>query len=367
MTHKYRMFRRHSGVYFIQDNETGKQESLRTKNKGEAERLIQAKNEAHRQPAINVQIARAYLMAADPKLVTRTWQEVMDAIVLLKRGTNRERWERAIADRSFDSIRRVSLMETRSDHFLKVLEEGKVSSNLYLRRIHNHALAMDWLLKPVIPKRSWPKVHHKAKRAITAEEHRRVVEREKNPERQGFYRLCWYLSGSQMDVATLTTEDVDWTDRTICYERWKFKNHESTALKPPLVHFGDEVAAILALLPTIGPLFPNLCQVQSKDRANEFRQRCHGLGIVGISLHSYGYAWAERARQCGFPQRFAQESLGHNSKAVHAAYAKKAEVRVPSLEEWERQMKGKIIEFQAAAQTPSDSVVQQKTLVAQGL
>jgi len=39
----------------------------------------------------------------------------------------------------------------------------------------------------------------------------------------------------------------------------------------------------------------------------------------------------------GYPERFAQEALGHNSKAVHRAYAKKALMKIPSLEEyWER-------------------------------
>ena len=64
---KYRMFRR-GNVYWIQDNETGKQETLRTKDRAEAERLFNAKNEAHRQPIINLQIARAYLMVGDPEV-----------------------------------------------------------------------------------------------------------------------------------------------------------------------------------------------------------------------------------------------------------------------------------------------------------
>ena len=60
-------------------------------------------------------------------------------------------------------------------------------------------------------------------------------------------------------------------------------------------------------------------------------------GIKGVSLHSYRYAWAERAKQCGYPERFAQEALGHNSKAVHRAYARRAKVKLPSLESYERQ------------------------------
>jgi|ERR1035437_1161181 hypothetical protein len=32
--------------------------------------------------------------------------------------------------------------------------------------------------------------------------------------------------------------------------------------------------------------------------------------VSGVSLHSYRYAWAERALKCGFPERFAQQALG---------------------------------------------------------
>jgi integrase len=77
--------------------------------------------------------------------------------------------------------------------------------------------------------------------------------------------------------------------------------------------------------------------VRAGDRATEFKQRCDGLVISGMSLHCYQYAWAERALKCGFPERFAQQALGHNSKAVHRAYAKYAEVTVPSLDDWEKE------------------------------
>jgi hypothetical protein len=35
------------------------------------------------------------------------------------------------------------------------------------------------------------------------------------------------------------------------------------------------------------------------------------------------------------PEGFAQEALGHNSKAVHRAYAKRAHMKLSSLEEYE--------------------------------
>ena len=38
----------------------------------------------------------------------------------------------------------------------------------------------------------------------------------------------------------------------------------------------------------------------------------------------------------GYPERFAQEALGHNNKAVHRAYAKRALMKIPSLEDYEQ-------------------------------
>ena len=81
--------------------------------------------------------------------------------------------------------------------------------------------------------------------------------------------------------------------------------------------------------------------MRAGDRATEFKQRCQQLGITGITLHSYRYAWAERAKTVGYPERFAQEALGHNSKAVHRAYAKRALMKIPSLEDYEQRARTK--------------------------
>lgn len=96
-----------------------------------------------------------------------------------------------------------------------------MSTNVFLRRLHNFALDMDWALKAVIPKRQWPQVRYAQKRAITAEEHRKIVEREGNAERRSFYELCWALGGSQGDIAHLKAEDINWQDRLLSYERKK--------------------------------------------------------------------------------------------------------------------------------------------------
>jgi hypothetical protein len=75
---KYRLYRRHNGVFYWQDNSSKKQGSLRTTDRHEAERLLNAMNESHRQPTLNLNLARAYLAAHDPKMAQRTWQPVMD-------------------------------------------------------------------------------------------------------------------------------------------------------------------------------------------------------------------------------------------------------------------------------------------------
>ena len=55
-----------------------------------------------------------------------------------------------------------------------------------------------------------------------------------------------------------------------------------------------------------------------------FYRRCRSVPVRGVSLHSYRYAWAERAKSAGYPERHAQNALGHDSRAIHAAYAKGA-------------------------------------------
>ena len=66
-----------SGVYYAHNNETGQQESLRTSDKGEARRLLSAKNESACMGNLNLQIARAYMVAVDPEMPKRTWREVI--------------------------------------------------------------------------------------------------------------------------------------------------------------------------------------------------------------------------------------------------------------------------------------------------
>ena len=340
MKNRYRLYRRtKGGVFYVHDSTTGKQESLGTRDRAEATTLFHSRNESFRQPHLNLLIAKAYLAGSDSGVSTRTWQNALDANIETKSGSTKDRWQRAAKDKAFDLIRHRVILETQAEHLLACLKAGTVSTNVHLRKLHNFCISMNWLPWPIVPKRLWPEVRFQPRRAITFDEHQLIIEREKNPERRSFYELCWHLGGSQSDIANLAAEDIDWPNQTIAYARQKTGSLA-------MIHFGPDIEAVLRRLPNTGGLFPYLRSVRSGDRATEFKQRCGGLGIKGVTLHSYRYAWAERAKTCGYPERFAQEALGHNSKAVHRAYARKAKVRLPSLASYEKQAaEGRIIQL----------------------
>src|SRR5437667_12600034 len=88
MKARYRLFLRRKSVYYAFDNTTETSESLATRDKVEAARLLVALNEAGKQPAMNLSLARVYLKHSDPMVSERTWQHVLDEIIKLKNRSN---------------------------------------------------------------------------------------------------------------------------------------------------------------------------------------------------------------------------------------------------------------------------------------
>src|ERR1035437_4194080 len=174
MKHRFILFQR-AGIFYCEDTSTGRQTSPRPRDKADAVRLLHVQKQATHQPAMNLQIAQVYLQHGDPAMATRTWQMVMEQIVLSLRGSNQERWQTAIRDTALDSLRQRKLIETKAEHFLAVLNAGCLSTNVYLRRIHHWPVCLHWLPWPVLPKRQWPLIRFQDKRAITLEEHRKIL------------------------------------------------------------------------------------------------------------------------------------------------------------------------------------------------
>ena len=318
MKQRFRLYRRNGGIYYIHDDKTGKQESLHTRDRAEASALFAAKTQAAPAGASESSSgARPIWPRPIRWSSTRTWQLPMDELAKPKRGPTQDRWQTAIKDKAFDLIRHLPILETQA---------GTFSASAGNRHGFNQCLsAAHPQLRPghgagcrgrCVVKRHGRPSSSRRSAAITWEEHQAIVAREQNPERKAFYKLAWHLGASQSDLAFLEAENIDWEHHVISFAR---KKTGSIAI----MRFDEDVAEILRDLPGSGPLFPYLRTVRAGDRATEFKQRCDGLGIKGVTLHSYRYAWAERAKTAGYPERFAQESLGHNSKAVHRAYARK--------------------------------------------
>jgi len=222
MKNRFILYRRKlGGMFYVQDSKTGKQESLGTKDRAEATALLNARNEAARQPQLNLLIAKAYLAGTDSGVSTRTWQNAFDAIIANKRGSTKERWERGSRQDAFDMIRKLVIIETQADHVLACMKAGTVSTNILLRELHNYCLAMNWLSWPIIQRKFWPKIIYQPKRAITVDEHQLIIGRERNVELRALYELCWHLGGSQTDMAHLSAENIDWSERVIAYARKK--------------------------------------------------------------------------------------------------------------------------------------------------
>jgi hypothetical protein len=235
-------------------------------------------------------------------------------------------------DKAFDLIRHSVIWKRARSIFCGCLENGTVCTNIFLRRLHNFCVDMSIGCRGRCYRKNAGRViKFKEKRGISWDEHQKDSGARTSPELHAYYEMLWHLGGSQTDMASLRAEDVDWPNQTISYARMKTGSQA-------MIHFGDAVANILQSRPAKGYLFPQIVCWKESDRAKAFSRRCTLVGVSGVSLHSYRYAWAERAKTCGYPERFAMENLGHGSNAVTRAYAKKAKVLLPSLEEYEQKI-----------------------------
>jgi hypothetical protein len=91
MKARFRLIRRgnRGGALYCVDTRTGKRTSLQTSDEDEAQQIIEAKNQAERQPVLNLQIAKAYLAGTDSGIAQRTWQQALEALTATKHGGKR--------------------------------------------------------------------------------------------------------------------------------------------------------------------------------------------------------------------------------------------------------------------------------------
>jgi hypothetical protein len=347
MQDRYWMFQR-KGVFYVQDKLSGKQKSLKTRDAAAAKRMLAGKNQATEQPQMNLAMAKVYLSCKSDEMLARTWDDVMKEMEQAYTGPTLVRWQTQIRSAPFQGLRKLPLLHTESSHFLAVLRHPRAGSSTqkWLHILHNRALDLGWILAPVMARRIWPKLRTKKAKAITAEQHARLVATGKDDEFRRYLQMLWEIGGAQTDTARLHRDNVDLFNRRITYNRQKL---ESIGQGSVAIVIGDDLMKLLNELPQEGYLFPTLAQQNDKVRASRFRKVADRLGFTDISLHGYRYAWAQRAKSYGMPLREAMAHLGHGSKAVHYAYSDKAEIVSLPLEFYEKQWKEKIVQFAKTA------------------
>lgn len=76
MKPRYRLILRRgrNATYYCFDTQIKKRTSLKTSDKYEAQRFLNARNEAALQPMLSLQIVRAYLFGSSDQIATRTWK-----------------------------------------------------------------------------------------------------------------------------------------------------------------------------------------------------------------------------------------------------------------------------------------------------
>jgi hypothetical protein len=162
MKNRYRLIRydRRGRIYSLHNNETGQRESLETRDKAPATELIVAKNESGREQAVNLQKARVYLTASDPAVSTRTWQDTLDAVIEAEApdSENCRRWETFYKEAAIQQLLGKVVLELRAEDLLKVLAEGGLSTDVFMRRLCNFCIGMNWLPWPILAKKLWPPV-----------------------------------------------------------------------------------------------------------------------------------------------------------------------------------------------------------------
>jgi len=327
MNDRYRLARRGNRYYAV-DRYKLTRESLNTSNPRIATRMLAAKNEAVLQTNLNLALGRTYLSAHDPSIISRTWLDVTKEFCSRGKEQTIARKVRVMNCKAFAPLKERRLVETTADDFRLVLSMGGSAVNHTLRCLHNLALGLGWLPAAIIPAKLWPEPERKDRRAITLGEHERIMASEQNLERRNYYQFLWEIGAAQSDAAMMSAENINWQNRVLTYQRQKTGEWAS-------IQIGTRLEELLNRLPRTGLLFPRISQLTAAHRSSEFCRRCRVAKVAGVSLHSYRYTWAQRARACGYPLRWAQNSLGHSSKAVHLAYARGVVAVCPSLELYE--------------------------------
>jgi len=255
----------------------------------------------------------------------QTWDRLISIYASTGKAPTKQRKLHEFSKKRWNKLKQTRIDNTTGTDFLELMEAGGQMTQQYLASLQSLAIELGIRSHVVLPKKYWPKIVRKPKRGITEEEHRRLQSNIHSIRWRIYLEILWETGAAQSDAASFQIELLGQNE--IIYNRMKTGQRAAQAISPELRRLLDSAIAGRKS----GFILPNIQRLHSKDRASIFRRACKRLGIEGVTLHSYRYAWAERAFELGMPERLAMVALGHNSSAIHRVYAKGAKVVAPSL------------------------------------
>jgi integrase len=255
----------------------------------------------------------------------KTWGDLVALYASLGATPTVERKLKEFRQLRWKELKALTFNQTQPLHFLELLKSGGTYTQECLKAIQNYALDNHDIPRPILATKWWPKRLKRTPRAITLEEHTVLVSNIVAKHWRYYLELLWETGASQSDAASFRLEFI--RKGVLEYQRKKTGTRAAFQL--------SEKASMIVVAATRGRdkgfILPQIERLSSNNRAHIFRTQCMRLDVRGVTLHSYRYAWAQRAFEQGVPERLAKIGLGHNSSAIHHYYAKGASVVAPAL------------------------------------
>jgi hypothetical protein len=353
----------HRGVWYAREA-GGKRSRISLRTKDEEQAKLNLKKELGEEilPEENVkhfELGKAHLVLSNPALIDRTFGQLYKKWYGQKHlgHSSKKRRIEEVGRGLFAKIRDYQLCDPKAK---AIIEAATPELGIYAREVlgelQRFALKIGWALVPFVTP-IFIAISHKERRktrAITHQEHEAFVTHERasatrpnakyGTERADYYDLLFLTGAAQTDGANLKATHIDWKAKELVFHRQKTGERCAIAL-------GGRLEELLKRLPKEGQLFPNLCKLDQQKRGRDFRRHVKRMGLdkgeESLTLHSYRYHMAEWCCEVGMEMRYAQIILGHSSKTVANAYARKCKKAAPTPDTYQKAPVADIIDGKA--------------------
>mgnify|MGYP001288599589 CR=1 FL=1 len=353
------------GVYYIIDKATGKSRSSKTTDKHQARELAQEQYNLtdNTNAAFHMKCAEMHLAKCNPEWTINTWDMIAKRMINGPRGRfGGEKKPRTIAtaqscwnNACWNRLRDKRVIDTVPNDFHQATKGVGIALVNFGKQLHNYATNHRLMPYPIMGTEMWVKHQSKPRsRAVSEEEHHKILHyinstktdlwgqyikhhprtspKQWRDEWVNYLWFLWFTAASSSDAANMKAENIKWNENVLEYTRDKWVKPDEHAPVRVAIAKGGQLEELLKRLPKSGNLFSLLSRTRVDSRSNRFRRIIDALGISGISIHGYRYAFAERAKRAGMSAEDRMANLGHSTFEMTNHYDKKAKVVPASIE-----------------------------------